>query len=247
MDVSERRIVKGGKHRSRDLVDIPDGPDLRIHPLYILRLFSCRQVELVAYDHVPFLRVHTLPRQHPLQGLRVGKAAAVLLCPDDVLYHGRPDVGQQPEMHRPEDILQRDDCDVLLRICRREADHVDPLTSQHTAEAVHPHRAVMVSADHHDGRLRGCLRQARQEAVEQLHRLRGGHRLIVNVPGDHHCVRLLFLCRFDDFVQNVFLIFPEIPGEKAQSQVQIRKMKKLHGVLLSGISSPQLSAEILCC
>ena len=45
-----------------------------------------------------------------------------------------------------------------------------------------------------------------QKPVKQLHRLRGRHGLIVDVPRDHDAVRLLAVRDRKDLTQDIFLI-----------------------------------------
>ena len=122
-------------------------------------------------------------------------------------------------MHRPVIVRKGHPFDGFPLLLGRQADHVNLLPGQHAAEAVHPGSAVVIAADHHDFRPGQCPGQARHEAVEGLHRLGGGHGLVVNIPGDHHRLRLQFRRPGHDLPQDKRLILPQIPVHQFQANV----------------------------
>jgi hypothetical protein len=85
-----------------------------------------------------------------------------------------------------------------------------------------PLRGVMVAADRQD--LLPQIRQPGEEPVEHLHGLRGGHRLVIDVPRYEHRIHLLPLRYLQNLVQDIFLILCHGKLVDALSDMQIRDM-----------------------
>ena len=65
-------------------------------------------------------------------------------------------------------------------------------------------RRIVVIAD--DENLKVSFRQSHQKVIQQGYRLGRGHRLVVDVAGNEHSVRLLPVNDLEDFCENVLLV-----------------------------------------
>ena len=101
------------------------------------------------------------------------------------------------------------------------------LAGQKTPETVDPGTAVMISANHHNLRLGNSLPEIRQKMVENFHCFGGRDRLVINIPGDYHRVRRLLQGQTDNLVKYIFLVFPQVPVDQLQADVQVGKVKKI--------------------
>ena len=96
---------------------------------------------------------------------------------------------------------------------------IDSLSLHQLRTKGDPLRGVMISADSKDLYL--PLRQSREKTVENLHRLGGGHSLVIDVPRQKNSLRLLPLRYGKYFVQNIFLILQHRKFIDALSDMQI--------------------------
>ena len=64
--------------------------------------------------------------------------------------------------------------------------------------------------------------------VENFHCFGGRDRLVINIPGDYHRVRRLLQGQTDNLVKYIFLVFPQVPVDQLQADVQVGKVKKFH-------------------
>ena len=203
-------VIKRLQYISGYLVDIPHSPDLRVHALHILRIFSRRKIKLMAHKYVSLQRIDIFPPDQPPHCIAVGKIVSVFIRAGDHLHHGRLHEGKKVEVHFPEPVFQRHFFDIFILSLRRQPHHVEILPGENIPETVHPGGAVMVSADHHNRPFRNSSRKVRDKMIEHLHRLCGGNRLVINVSRDHNRVRLYLRRFFHDLMEDVFLILAEI-------------------------------------
>ena len=97
---------------------------------------------------------------------------------------GRLQVGQQVEVHRPVLVPKN------LRFLRSlvNSSQVNPFPCHQAGAEAQALRGVVVAADGKDGDFlpgQGC-----EKPIQQAHRLGGGHRLVVQVPGQQDPVHL---------------------------------------------------------
>ena len=83
----------------------------------------------------------------------------------------------------------------------------------------HALRRVVVAAD--DKNLHPTFHQPDQKIVQQSDRLRGGHRLVIEIPGQNHCIRAFLIDNIDDFCQDIGLILQHAELIDSLSQMQI--------------------------
>ena len=94
-----------------------------------------------------------------------------------------------------------------------------------------PHRRIVVAwrEDH-----RGFFRERCERLVQQLNRLDGRHRAIVDIAGDHEGVR----AGFTDFRQKEILelplVFVQVLTVQGAPKVPIRRVKNFHAFTLKG-------------
>ena len=84
------------------------------------------------------------------------------------------------------------------------------LPRQHISIAVYTDGTVMVSAGYHDDQIRQFFRQFRDKSIQHFHSFCRWNRFVINISGDHQCVRLFLHRKLRDLMQNIFLIFPQI-------------------------------------
>ena len=85
---------------------------------------------------------------------------------------------------------------------------------------------VMVSADDKDLKLSSD--KLDQEIIHQIHRFHGRDRFVIDIPGDHDRVGMLCIRKFQDLIQDDFLILDHGKTVDAFSEMEIRKMEKFH-------------------
>ena len=91
----------------------------------------------------------------------------------------------------------------------------------------HALRRVVVSADEKD--LEVPLGQAHQKVVQQRHSLSGGYGLVVDIPGNHHAIRLLPVNDLQNFSQNILLVLQHGKFVDPLAQMQVGEMDQFHG------------------
>ena len=99
MDMSQRSIIEPLQDIIRYLVYISYRADFRVHTFHLVRLLSCGEIELMAHKHVSLAFIDLFPFDQPVNRVVVGQIISVLICADDLLYHGRFHEGQQIEIH----------------------------------------------------------------------------------------------------------------------------------------------------
>ena len=103
---------------------------------------------------------------------------------------------------------------------------MDPAPVHDPSAVGNPLRRVMISADDKD--LQPPSDKFIEEVVKQIDRLDRGNSLVVDIPGNQHCVRLLCLYQFNDSIKYIFLILDHGKTVDTFPQMQIRKVEKLH-------------------
>ena len=89
-------------------------------------------------------------------------------------------------------------------------------------------RAVVIAADeqHRDAAL--CKRN--EKPVKQRDCLAGRDALVVHIARNHHRVRMLCVCDFQNLMQDIVLIVQHRDLIDPLAEMQIRQMKKLHEI-----------------
>ena len=86
----------------------------------------------------------------------------------------------------------------------------------------------MVARDQNRGRGQP-VDELREDPVQQIHRVRGRDRSVIDVPGYHHGVGLLFPDHGDDLLQHVPLVFNQVHRVEQLAQVPVAGVQDLHG------------------
>ena len=175
----------------------------------------------MADQHISLLCIDIFSFDQKMQCLVVGMLCSVLPRSHDLSYHRRFHKRKQIKMQIAISILQCHFFDMFLFCSRRRANHIDILPGQNTAKTVQPGGTVMIAADDHHRHLRHFFGKIFHKAVKNLHCLRRRNRFVINIPCDHHRIRLLLFCQPDDLFKNIFLVFPQIAFDQFQSDMQI--------------------------
>ena len=132
---------------------------------------------------------------------------------------------KQPDVHRPERILQRDRRERTV-IHGRDVD----AAAIHDAPAEgEPLRRVVVAADEQHGH--AACAQLGEKAVEQLDRLDRRHGLVVHVARYEHAVRLLVVQNGEDLPQDVRLILEHGKSVDTLAEMQVGEVEKFHRIV----------------
>ena len=213
VEVAQGHIVEGVENGHVHVVRPAHGDLLRVAP-------GGAGDELVGDQHVPEGGVHPHGSDGRGQGIGVGVRRPVGKAPADV---GWLHEGQEINAHRAVFVRQGDgDHPAVI-----DGGDVDaPLCHEPSAEG-QALRGIVVAADEED--LEVPPSQPDQKVVQQGHRLGGGHRLVVDVPGDEHGVRRLPIHDPEDLVENIPLVLQHGVLIDPLAQVQVGEMEQFHG------------------
>ena len=212
VNVPQGHIVEGVKDSRIHVVRSAHGELLRVAP-------GSTGDKLMGHQHIADGRIHF----HGLNGRR----HRVRVGGDLPLGEAAPDMGglhkrQQVELHRA--VLVGEDHGFHLAVIDRG--QVDAAALHEPTTEGHTLRGVVVAADDKNPQL--PLGQAHQEVVQQRHRLGGGHRLVVDITGNQHPVRLLPVDDLKDFSQNILLVLQHGKIVDPLAQMQVGEMNQFH-------------------
>ena len=195
-----------------------------------------RRDELMGQHHVPPGGVHLQIFNDGSQRIRVILDFNIR---EKAPHHGRPQEGNEVDVHLAPPILQGVVPDGSV-VYRRDP-NAAPL-HQLMPEG-HPLRRIVVSADQeHRDVLR---RHGGEKIVHQTHRLCRRDGFVVHVAGNQQTVRLLLLHDFQNPIQNVFLILHHGKPVYPFSQVEVRQVHQLHSS--NSFPSPPERSGSDCC
>ena len=218
MDVAERDVIETCENRSIHIVETADGNVLRLCP-------RCAGHELVRDEHAALFRIRSCLPQRSADG--------VCVCDDLLIRSGfkcvphmrGADERQHVDQHFAVFVVK----DVRLDAAVVDRGEMHAARFDEAGGERDPLRRVVVAADHEDLRALGL--QPAQKIVKKLHRLCGRHSFVVDVSGDQDGIRLFFVDHVQDLRQDVFLVFQHVEFVDPLSEVQVREMNQLHGVL----------------
>ena len=90
---------------AQDLIDVPDRPRLRIHPLNLLCQLPRRKIKLMCDEHISLRGIDRFSCQQPTHRLIIRKTDTVLVGSENWFYHGRTHKRKQIKMNRSAGVL----------------------------------------------------------------------------------------------------------------------------------------------
>lgn len=212
VNVSQCHIVKGCEHRRVHVIRAAHRQLLRFAP-------ERAGDELVGHKQVPHARIGLHGADHGAERVGIGFDCLIGEKAADVCGL---DKGKEIEIHPTELVAQGKGRD-RAGVDRGKMDAAP--VHQPSAEG-EPFGRIVVPAD--EKHLRSAQRKAVKKIVEQLHRLGGGNRLIVNIPGDQDAVRGFLVRKTENFCKNVRLILQHGKLVYPFSEMKVGQMEQLH-------------------
>ena len=174
----------------------------------------------VRHQHVPYGSVHL----HACDDRAVGGG---IVCDLGVRIMGshqrRLQEGQQPEADLAETVPQSDRLD-------RSGEHtgkMHPVRIQNPGCKRDAFGGVVIAAD--GKHLQATLHQPDQKTVKEDDRFGRGNRLVVEVPGEKHSIRVLGVDDAQALFQNVGLVLHQAELIQPLAQMEVGEMDELHG------------------
>ena len=164
----------------------------------------------MADEYISVILINFLTPDQSVQGFIIRKIISILVHPHDLFDHRWFYKRKQIKIHISICIMQNDFFYIFCLCSRWLTDHIYLLSGQNISKTVDPRRTVVISADHHDHRIRNSLRQFFKKPVKNFDCFGRRNGFIINVSRNHNRIRLFPTCCLDDLTQNIFLIFPQI-------------------------------------